>query len=310
VAALTGHDGAGGFDAVSDGKAGVLFADVSGSTALYSDVGDELARSLIGGCLARMGVIAGQFQGRVVKTVGDEVMCVFPAPDAMVLAACAMQNRAVAGKGRCLSLRIGLNFGPVIEDADGDVFGNTVNLAARMAALARPGQILTGEDAVHTLKSDDYPAVRLLDVAKLKGFSDLQSVYEILWRPQEVTRLFAVAPGHAQGGEGAPAMLSLTWSGSRLDMRLSGEPVALGRSPDADIQILSDRVSRVHCLIEPRRNGFFLSDQSTNGTFVRAQGGDEIFLRGEGTFLIGTGTITLGLPERQAGVEVVRYVMS
>ena len=289
-------------------KAGILFADVGGSTALYSSIGDGQARRLVGACLERMTDITAQFHGRLVKTVGDAVMCVFPSADTLVSAACAMQNAINAGEGeRGLAIRIGLNFGPVIEEPDGDVFGNTVNLAARMAALAREGQILTGVEAAQTLAGRDYPVSRLINVTRLKGFAEPQPVYEIVWRPSEVTRLFAVTPGQVQGAAEGAAMLSLAWSDASLDLRHSHVPVRLGRSPEADIQIVSERISRLHCLIEPRRNGFFLTDQSTNGTFVQAQGGNEIFLRGEGTFLVGTGTIALGLPVDQAGVERVRY---
>ena len=290
------------------GKAGILFADVSGSTALYSSLGDERARRLIGACLERMIGIAERFHGRLVKTVGDAVMCAFPSADRLVGAACAMQNAVSADEGdQGLAIRIGLNFGPVIEDPDGDLFGNTVNLAARMAALAHEGQILTGAETAQTLAGGDCPASRLIDVTRLKGFAEPQPVHEILWRPAEATRLFAVTPGRPLGGADAPATLSLSWADSSLDMRRTQSPLRLGRSADADIQIVSDRVSRLHCLIEPRRNGFFLTDQSTNGTFVQMQGGDEIFLRGEGTFLIGTGVIALGLPVRQAGIERLSY---
>lgn len=294
--------------AVTAIRAGILFADVSGSTALYSRVGDEPARRLVGDCLTRMIEIAEAHRGRLVKTVGDAVMCVFPSAAALVRAACAMQGDTCAeGEGAGLAIRIGANFGPLLEDDDGDVFGNTVNLAARMAALAREGQILTGEDVARTLDGTDGPPARLIDMARMKGFADPQPVYEILWRPAEVTRLFAVAPEHAGTDSDAPATLALEWSGTRLDVPHCHGPVRLGRGPDADIRIVSDRVSRLHCLIEPRRNGFFLTDQSTNGTFVQAQGGDELFLRGEGTFLVGAGTVALGLPVAQAGVEVLRY---
>src|SRR4051812_32939762 len=112
----------------------VLFADVSGSTKLYESEGDKVAMMAITNCLDQLRQSAEASGGRVVKTIGDEVMVVFPTPDAAALAASSMQS-AIDGLPAVgatkLAVRIGFHCGPVIQSGN-DLFGDTVNLAARL----------------------------------------------------------------------------------------------------------------------------------------------------------------------------------
>ena len=59
----------------------VLFADVSDSTSLYQKLGDATARNIINACLTTVTSVLPRFEGRLVKTIGDEVMCAFPSAD-------------------------------------------------------------------------------------------------------------------------------------------------------------------------------------------------------------------------------------
>ena len=122
----------------------VLFADVSGSTRLYESLGDAEALATIGRCVALMSTVCVGHGGRVVKTIGDEVMAVFPSADSAAKAAVEMQARVSEHPpvgGSRLAIRVGFHLGPAIE-TDGDVFGDSVNVAARMAALAKREQII------------------------------------------------------------------------------------------------------------------------------------------------------------------------
>lgn len=117
----------------------VLFADVSGSTRLYGKLGDAEALRAIGRCMERMELAVLANTGRVVKTIGDEIMAVFDTVDAGMLAAIAMQQGIddlppVAG-GK-MAIRVGFHFGPAVDD-NKDIFGDTVNVAARLAGLAK-----------------------------------------------------------------------------------------------------------------------------------------------------------------------------
>ena len=123
----------------------VLFADISGSAKLYESLGDSEALATIDRILAIIKSVCLDGGGRVVKTIGDEVMAVFPTADAAAHAATEMQARISVQRTRRgvpISIHIGFHFGPAIEDGS-DVFGDSVTLAARLSSLATGGQILS-----------------------------------------------------------------------------------------------------------------------------------------------------------------------
>ena len=103
----------------------VLFADIAGSTRLYETLGDERAFATVGRSVAGMGDACRTYDGRVVKTIGDEVMSVFATADAAAQAAIAMQSSLALDDNAAMrvAIRIGFHFGPAIE-RDGDVFGD------------------------------------------------------------------------------------------------------------------------------------------------------------------------------------------
>jgi len=96
----------------------VLFADVSGSTRLYDTVGDTLAMTAIGQCLEIFRDRTEATGGRVIKTIGDEVMSAFPTADAAARTALQIQLHVDAldpVSGNKLGVRIGFHFGPAVE---------------------------------------------------------------------------------------------------------------------------------------------------------------------------------------------------
>src|SRR5262245_47535095 len=130
------------------GEAAVLFADVSGSTTLYERAGDAVAHGAIEACINLLRAKTTAQKGRVIKTIGDEVMAWFPTADAAADAALEMQLaiKDLPSVGDAsLGVRIGFNYGPLVE-REGDVFGQAVNVAARLAGVATKGQIITSQD--------------------------------------------------------------------------------------------------------------------------------------------------------------------
>src|SRR5690348_3231668 len=109
----------------------VLFADISDSTRLYSTLGDNAARLVVNACLSVITTLVQRFNGRVVKTIGDEVMCVFKRPDDAVQAASEMQLEVDTKRPAKyhVKIHIGMHYGPVLVE-NNDVFGDTVNAAA------------------------------------------------------------------------------------------------------------------------------------------------------------------------------------
>src|SRR5256886_17155511 len=156
----------------------VLFAGVSGSTKLYETAGDAAALTAIGRCIERMRKAAESTGGRVVKTIGDEIMALFPSPDAAAGAASEMHatiEQLPEVGGAKLGVRVGFHSGPVIQRED-DVFGDTVNMAARLVEQAGKGQIIISHETAERVS----PAVRV------------------------VTRPLYPVPGKGKGGKSLP----------------------------------------------------------------------------------------------------------
>lgn len=116
-----------------------VFADIAGYTALTEAHGDEDAADLAGTFCRSVSEIAARRGGDLVKTIGDAVMVRHPVPSDAVMLGLATQE-AIAGHGSP-AVRVGMHHGPAIP-RDGDWFGATVNLAARVAALAGGGEVL------------------------------------------------------------------------------------------------------------------------------------------------------------------------
>ena len=134
----------------------ILFADISGSTALYDKLGNERALQLITRTLDILILEMAKHQGTLIKTIGDEIMCTFPDVATAVIAAQAMQF-ALEGQshanGHQIYVRIGIHYGDVIQES-GDVFGDAVNVAARVTAITRARQILTTQAVVDMLPQE------------------------------------------------------------------------------------------------------------------------------------------------------------
>src|SRR5690606_22891422 len=130
----------------------ILFADICGSTKLYDTLGDAKARDTVARGIAVMTDATTRNRGRVIKTIGDEVMSTFKTAAGATEAAAEMQDdmKAVMVDGVPIFIRVGYHFGPaLIEGAD--VFGDAVNVAARMAGQAKAAQILTTAGTVKHL---------------------------------------------------------------------------------------------------------------------------------------------------------------
>ena len=277
----------------------VLFADVVGSTRLYETFGDDQAKHMIDECLDVMRAVVLHYGGRVIKTIGDEIMCVLPSADSGCLAATDMHHKIMAlpmvSKVK-RSVRIGFHFGPVIEE-NNDVFGDTVNLAARMAGLAKGMQIITTGATVANLSPMLKLSTRSIAALAVKGKGDEVEVSEVIWQGgEELTMSTASIAFTAK-----PVTLSLQHAGQTLELEYEG--IVLGRDAQCNVVISDRNASRQHARIERRRDKFFVVDQSTNGTFVVFANEPEVVLRREELMLRGSGRIGFGhsvdLPETE-----------
>ncbi len=273
----------------------ILFADVSGSTRLFETKGDQEARRLIAAVLEALTTICQQHGGRVIKTIGDEIMCTFPGALNGVLAACDMQRkmgREIEFVRDSLAVRIGLHHGEALEEADGDVYGDAVNTAARMASLAKREQVVTTAATYDSL-SGKVPEARSLGKARVSGKLLPIEIVDLVW--QEDTSGMTMVQSAIRGPAAEEkATLRLRHRAQQVTLDPESKPFSMGREPGNQLTIEADWVSRTHAMIEYKRGHFMIADRSTNGTYVRIGDDDEIKVHRDELHLRKAGTISLG----------------
>jgi hypothetical protein len=276
-------------------KLAVLFADISGSTALYESRGDEVARRLIAQCIATMLREVQAHNGTLIKTIGDEIMCTFAGAEDALLAACAMQNAVEKGRfeGNCpMHIRIGFHYGDVIRE-DGDVFGDTVNVAARVAAITRASQIMTTQAVVDVLTPASREKTRQIMRAEFKGKQEQFDISLVVWEMDDMMSTRIGTPAFRKVPDNFDELL-LRYRDQELRVNKERRSVVLGRGDACDLVVMNNFASRQHLRIELRFGKFVAIDQSTNGTYFRFDDGhvtraarDEITLYGKGSVSLG-----------------------
>jgi len=278
----------------TNNQCAIMFADIAGSTRLYNQLGDDKAEFLISTRLAIMCNIATNNNGQVIKNIGDEIMCQFPTAEDAALAATEMHVKKVSSDNSSpLTIRIGLHFGNTIKK-NNDIFGDAVNIAARMTAIAKANQSITTESFVQRLSNDEKSKTRLFDSTRVKGIDEEIKIYQLLWEEDNVTT-FATAQ-HIQQISKAKVSIILRFCGEErfyTDGDITGA-ISIGRDGTCDITIDATYASRSHVNLEFRRGKFVLVDHSTNGTYVKLNNQNDIFIRREELPLIGEGYISLG----------------
>jgi len=290
-----------------DLEVAILFADVVGSTQLYDKFGDTKASETVAQCLEVMKDSTYQFNGTVIKTIGDEVMATFPTVDEAMGAAVMMQSRITAEnrqEGRIpVSIRIGCHYGPVVQEQN-DIFGAAVHTANRMTSQAKAKQIIISGGTVEKMKPDLRMQTRQIDVATVRGKLDEVALYELLWNPEEATSMLPTIEWENQR---KASRLMLNFRGQNVEISEKRKSVIMGRADDNDLVIKGNLISRIHAKVEMRRGKFMLVDQSTNGTFVQNVQGEETFVRRDSTELHGEGTIGLGRAEPPGSALAVHF---
>lgn len=272
----------------------VLFADVSGSTRIYELLGDRQAKPLIDDLLSRMSAVVRDHGGVVIKTIGDEIMARFDHAESAMSAACRIQQEIDAlppVSGNRLAVRIGFHWGTVLQQ-DEDLFGDAVNVAARVAGIARGRQIMTTGETVDCLPEEARTRARPLERILVKGRQREVHVHEIAWSANpEFTVVSRM--GISEVLSRMRSSLRLSYLGREFLVTSEDAPFLIGRSEDCQLRVQGDLASRQHARIEFRRGKFVLCDQSTNGTWVLGPEGEN-YLRREESPLRGNGKISLG----------------
>jgi adenylate cyclase len=282
----------------------VLLADVVGSMPLYERIGDDAALQQVSGWLDAIREIAAQHGGDFIHSKGDDVLSLFENPEAALRAVCQISHQLTEG---ALSARIGLHFGAVIR-ARGAVFGDVVNVTARLSTTANPGEVLISQSFFEALSADSRGALRLLDKMALKGKQELFDVYTLWSDDGAVSTQIARQGSIADRRSVPPRQINLVIRyGDQSRSCRNNELVTIGRSPECDIVVQRPWVSRHHASFTVSNGKARLVERSSSGTFVSMGPGHEVFVRREDILLFGSGVISPGRRSSLGDAQTLHY---
>jgi adenylate cyclase len=150
-----------------------VFADLTGFTELTEESGDDVAAEVALTFARLASEVAARYRGNVIKLLGDGVFLQFRDPDDAVLASLDMVDSAPS---RGLpAAHIGINAGPMLYD-EGDYFGRTINIAARIAGQATSSQVLVGEPVEQIVTGNGFDLTEIGEF-QLKGIASPVRLY-------------------------------------------------------------------------------------------------------------------------------------
>jgi class 3 adenylate cyclase len=284
--------------ASSQDTVAVMFTDVCDSADVYRTLGDAEALRLSARCMRLVVESARRYGGRLIKTIGDGAMMTFPNARDAYRAALAIQ---LAPQDDRFRVKIGLHYGAVIETGD-DVFGDTVNVAARLLARSAANEILMTRECVDNLRPEQRATVRLLDTTSVKGRPEWVEIYRALDHTENAT---TVVPSSVSTG--ASLALLLKYKDEIVRLEPSEGPVLIGRDPTCRLVVDTAWASRRHATIDLQRGSFVLTDHSANGTYVVDEDGAERHVNREVHHLARRGIISIGTDVQGNPEDLIRY---
>jgi class 3 adenylate cyclase len=270
----------------------ILLADVCRSTYLYDRIGDAAASRLMMQALDAAADATRANDGEVIDVRGDEILSTFKTAESALRAATDIHARVAvdaAMREHHIAFRIGINAGEIII-TDIDIYGDAVNIAARVAKSAKARQTVLSDAVLLATPGLLQNHIRPLGKVTIRGKTGLQHLHELL-SPVEQTEITEVV---AQQIREKRSFLLRIWYNNR-ETRLTPlvERILLGRGTECDLLINHSTISREHAEIRYRNGRFVLVDFSTNGSQVSGDGGLKRAHR-RSVDLLGSGSIQLG----------------
>jgi adenylate cyclase len=279
----------------------VLFADITGSTKLYIEVGDDRAREVVASTLTSWSGLVVDNKGHVVQLRGDGMLSTFPTVDAALVAAVAMRDLPYQPP---LSMHAGLHTGPVLQDAD-QLYGDVVNVAARMADIAKRFEIVLTEVAGQQLSAPGRWNLRMIRKVPVKGKDVPMDIYLLANDREPVTEF--QPPLQTKS---VRTKLDLRYRDTVFVVDNVTATCLIGRDADCSLKVEHRLVSRRHASIERTSGKFFLHDHSTNGTYVEDDGGSgPVLIQRELYQLKGQGVISLGMEPKVNPDHLIRFAI-
>ena len=301
-------------------KTTVMFADLTGSTGVFERLGNEAATQAITALTQWIAQVVTDYDGRVIKMLGDGVLALFPDGGSAVQAVVQLQReharrQSARGPAQTLQLQVGLDCGEIVE-VDGDCYGDAVNVASRLSDLSGARQIWASADVVKQMAAPP-PGGRFhaLGPVPIRGREQAIDLFRIDWQEDSSTDMMtlpAIDPGRRAGVKpAAQGSLELRYLDVHRVFRTDQLPVHLGRAREAEFVVNDPRVSRLHARIDWRNNAFVLVDLSSYGTCVRFSGAPtELKLRRDDCVLHDGGEIALGPEFGDFSIPTVEFSLA
>ena len=296
----------------------VVFTDLHGSTAVFEALGNALATETVTQITKWIAEQCVQSGGRVVKTLGDGVLAMFPDGQSAVNAVVDIQRIHSKRIQRSpielrMPMRIGVASGEV-EMVEGDCYGDAVNVAARLCDLCGPYQIWANAAALSSVGETHGMTFRVLGPINIRGRAEPCTVYQIEWHEDLASDFLTMQgdldPSQISGERDALGReIELSWLGTTKRFKSFELPIQLGRVRDADFVVNDPRVSRIHARLEWRNGSVVFVDASSYGSWVRFLGttGSDVLLRREECVLHGKGELALGASFADPSVPTVSF---
>ena len=288
----------------------VLFADVSGSTRLYEEYGDAIARADLSACIQLLADISTGLDGETMKTIGDEIMCAFEDPVKAALTATEMQARLGKAsedgdfKMGDLHIKIGWHYGAVSWRGE-DLIGEAPATAQQVIGCAKADEILTTRQSIDALPPAMFSNWFSIDRVKAEAWDGELEVCKIPWEQTgEETQISSIPMAQMIP---AKANLTLSYNGTSFQVDAQKTSCRIGRGKTADLQVNGNFTSRQHAEVTYRNGRLYLRDESVNGLVLVEDDGKLKRLRREEDVLSGSGVIGFGAPPDEDPDGAVRF---
>jgi adenylate cyclase len=290
----------------------ILFADVVGSVDLYTQLGDMQAHQRISLFQQSMAILVERNHGRVVETIGDEIMCVFSTANDALTTACAIQESLKADKEWALRVRIGFHSGLTGVKDDDHPFGDTVNVAARVVALAAAGQVMLTDDVCQRLSQGNRTRTNYFGDVYIKGKQQPYTIHQALWDQEQGTVMVRNHDKQPVERRCLPGCFLLRHLDTEI-LVTEGNEVLLGRGEQCTLRVDSEAASRIHAILKCRAGRLIIADRSTNGTFIRTRAGrraadnSELFIHHDEWITTCDGVVSPGRPISSQDAVLIHF---
>ena len=289
---------------MDDNPVAILFADVCESTLLFERVGNEDGLRLIGACLDELAAIVRAAGGELIRSKGDDVLSTFASADEAFDAAVDMLNQISGGEVR---IHAGLHVGSILR-ARGDIYGDAVNLAARLLDLANPGELLASERLQRQLSPRSAGRLKLIGRRSLEGVQQPVRLFSLLSNEASSAQVqtLVISASERPDTELRCTRLTLEFE-HKVSVFEEGDVVTIGRAESCDCVVANPWVSRKHAGITIKSGVVTLTDASSSGTHVEIGDAGPVRLRRSSVGLTSEGRIYLGASPKEPDTPVVHY---